>query len=449
MKHSSTPGRGARASQMCCPRQHSERTNGALVRCFGRNHCSDGVMTLVLSSVLAVFALPVLVYQLAAAWCSRRKLSGRRGDCGFQLCSGLCCCRFCQRYHSSAWEIEDAAFKKSLRHQLVHVRGVGENQYAETKLHFVCLSDTHMQHDKIKVPDGDVLVHTGDFTNHGTLQQTIDFAEWFASQPHKIKICVPGNHDAIFDKHYWQNFWSDWSRPSRHETRSIEGSDGDLPDGLHVDAIEAFQSRGIHVLIDRALYLHIVPNGGGITVASEVKELNKQTMVIYGSPWVTRYASWQTGFNKSDEEMAEHWKRIVQDHRTQSSTNGSRVPEHIDLLLTHMPPKGIGDMEPGGARQGCPHLLKAVRELSPAVHVFGHVHSDMGTEILKANGGPRHATHCINAASVCDYYWVGSRSPMIFDLCPSIQTQTQSTSSVNMTGPSNVIVHANTAKKEV
>ena len=74
-------------------------------------------------------------------------------------------------------------------------------------------------------------------------------------------------------------------------------------------------------------------------------------------------------------------------------------------------------MEPGGTKHGCPHLLEALRQLSPRVHVFGHVHSDAGLHILEGEG--KNRTHCINAASVCDYYWTGSRKPFAFDLSPT------------------------------
>jgi Icc-related predicted phosphoesterase len=59
----------------------------------------------------------------------------------------------------------------------------------------VCISDTHNQHNRIKLPDGDVLVHAGDFTNAGTKKEAFDFIEWFACQPHQHKVLVHGNHD--------------------------------------------------------------------------------------------------------------------------------------------------------------------------------------------------------------------------------------------------------------
>ena len=33
------------------------------------------------------------------------------------------------------------------------------------------VSDTHNMHDRCEVPEGDVLIHCGDFTNKGTLKE--------------------------------------------------------------------------------------------------------------------------------------------------------------------------------------------------------------------------------------------------------------------------------------
>ncbi len=62
----------------------------------------------------------------------------------------------------------------------------------------VCISDTHEQHRKIKVPDGDLLIHAGDLTFNGAPAKVGDFLHWFESQPHKHKIFIAGNHDFFF-----------------------------------------------------------------------------------------------------------------------------------------------------------------------------------------------------------------------------------------------------------
>lgn len=66
-------------------------------------------------------------------------------------------------------------------------------------MRIVCISDTHDLHPVLKVPDGDVLVHAGDATAHGTEAQVREFCEWFSSQPHPHKIFIAGNHDWLFE----------------------------------------------------------------------------------------------------------------------------------------------------------------------------------------------------------------------------------------------------------
>ena len=58
------------------------------------------------------------------------------------------------------------------------------------------LSDTHGCHGELKkLPDADIVVHSGDFSMVGTESEAIDFLNWFCdlTYPHKIFIC--GNHD--------------------------------------------------------------------------------------------------------------------------------------------------------------------------------------------------------------------------------------------------------------
>jgi len=62
-------------------------------------------------------------------------------------------------------------------------------------MRLVLLSDTHDLHDRIVVPDGDVLIHAGDSTGRGTPEQLAEFAAFFRAQPHAHKIVIAGNHD--------------------------------------------------------------------------------------------------------------------------------------------------------------------------------------------------------------------------------------------------------------
>ena len=65
---------------------------------------------------------------------------------------------------------------------------------------FVCLADTHCLHNKIEVPDGDVLLHAGDFTMRGKEKNIRDFSDFLGKLPHEHKIVIAGNHDLLFEK---------------------------------------------------------------------------------------------------------------------------------------------------------------------------------------------------------------------------------------------------------
>ena len=56
----------------------------------------------------------------------------------------------------------------------------------------VFVSDTHAQFGELKLPHGDVLVHTGDITfcARGGLNALRDFNTQLAAQPHAHKIVI-------------------------------------------------------------------------------------------------------------------------------------------------------------------------------------------------------------------------------------------------------------------
>ena len=50
-----------------------------------------------------------------------------------------------------------------------------------------------------KIPEGDVLIHAGDFTRCGNLQEVREFNKWLETLPHKHKLVIAGNHELSFD----------------------------------------------------------------------------------------------------------------------------------------------------------------------------------------------------------------------------------------------------------
>ena len=45
-------------------------------------------------------------------------------------------------------------------------------------MRFVLLSDTHGLHEHVKIPNGDVLIHCGDYTNSGMKEELDNFFEY-------------------------------------------------------------------------------------------------------------------------------------------------------------------------------------------------------------------------------------------------------------------------------
>jgi Icc-related predicted phosphoesterase len=71
---------------------------------------------------------------------------------------------------------------------------------ARTALRLVLLSDTHQRHREVEVPDGDILIHAGDFTMFSKSMSAIgDFNTWLGELPHQHKIVVPGNHEFFLE----------------------------------------------------------------------------------------------------------------------------------------------------------------------------------------------------------------------------------------------------------
>lgn len=78
---------------------------------------------------------------------------------------------------------------------------------------FVCISDTHSQKDfRHPIPDGDVLIHAGDFTMVGKKSEVKEFHDFITSQSHEHKVVIAGNHDIPFDEENYESLYGYWQR---------------------------------------------------------------------------------------------------------------------------------------------------------------------------------------------------------------------------------------------
>lgn len=79
-------------------------------------------------------------------------------------------------------------------------RALGIDLFRETinkkPIKILQISDTHNKHNELtNLPEADIIIHCGDFTELGTEEETLDFLNWFIELSYKHKIFITGNHD--------------------------------------------------------------------------------------------------------------------------------------------------------------------------------------------------------------------------------------------------------------
>ena len=123
------------------------------------------------------------------------------------------------------------------------------------------LSDTHMKHEEIPLPKGDIIIHAGDSLSSGITIELHEFLKWYQHTPYPTKILVAGNHDWVFQ-----------TTPDLAKRLCIVG--------------------GITYLEDSSITL----NG----------------IKIYGSPWQSEFGGWAFNLPRG-ELLKDKWDLIPED----------------------------------------------------------------------------------------------------------------------------------------
>ncbi|TFK21206.1 hypothetical protein FA15DRAFT_672766 [Coprinopsis marcescibilis] len=222
------------------------------------------------------------------------------------------------------------------------LRSLGEMEYVKEDggqwTRFVCISDTHSK--TFDVPLGDVLLHSGDLSNLGTVRGLTATMEWLYGLPHKVKIIIAGNHDLTLHKDYYRDSWSRWHREPEDYKKIIELMTG-----------ERAKKAGIVYLEDTSCTFSVGPG--------------RREWTVYGSPWSPYFHDWAFNYksDKAEELVASY--------------------SNADILLTHGPPERVFDFTRTKEHVGCPSLAShlASGRLRPRIHSFGHIHESRGAHI--------------------------------------------------------------------
>jgi Icc-related predicted phosphoesterase len=197
-------------------------------------------------------------------------------------------------------------------------------------MNIVSISDIH-QYFPRDLPQGDVLTVSGDIcfaarTDYEAQYHHIKlFIMWCETllddKRYKDIVFVAGNHDGVFQQMMVKN------QPIREIAFRKE-----LPAHIHYLRDSMAEIDGVK---------------------------------FYGTPWTTEFCSW--AFNASEGEL--------------DVTHYSKIPEGVDVLLTHGPVYGKNDRlgNPynrwGPEKLGSKALLKHCLRAKPSWVIFGHIHS--------------------------------------------------------------------------
>ncbi|KAK7014143.1 hypothetical protein VNI00_019381 [Paramarasmius palmivorus] len=192
-----------------------------------------------------------------------------------------------------------------------------------SKIRVVCISDTHNSHlSQPPLPDGDILIHSGDLTQSGSKQELDAALSWLNSQPHPHKLFIAGNHDSCLVS----------PETRLHITMTFPG-------------LVYLENESTDVVV-RGHNLH-----------------------IYGSPYTPKHGSFVFQYPRV---------RVHEQGDSSSHDIWSSIPPLADIVITHGPPFAHLDLN----GTGCYALLKALWRVRPRLHVFGHVHGGRGVEFV-------------------------------------------------------------------
>lgn len=245
-------------------------------------------------------------------------------------------------------------------------------------MRIVTISDTHNRHKRLTsnaefpnvLPEGDLLIHAGDFSGVGTKSEVDNFLEWLVKIRYKFTygiVFIAGNHDRSFDTKYM-----------------YEHEDYDLFD-MHQEPSKPFwlKARLSEEQLENKKIYYL--ENTSVEIAG---------IKIWGSPYTPWFHGDRWAFNRRrGNDIKVIWDTI---------------PNDTNIIVTHGPAMYKLDYVPHDKHYaGCEDLNYAIRKIKPVLHVAGHIHEGYGYE------QDEHTTY-INP-SICNHRYEPVNKPIVFD----------------------------------
>ncbi|KAH8898905.1 Ser/Thr protein phosphatase family protein [Thozetella sp. PMI_491] len=212
----------------------------------------------------------------------------------------------------------------------------------QQQVRLLILSDTHDNSFPLPLPAVDVVIHCGDLTMIGGLSNYRRALDCLAACSAEVKLVIAGNHD---------------NEPSR--AHALFTSD-------------TYTSRGVRFLQEGT---------------HEIALHDGRRFKVYASPYTPAFGGYAFGYTPEED-------------RFNSKGSLGRIPESVDIVVTHGPPQPPGSAAQisdasksyrldlsKGEHLGCPRLWEAIVRVKPKLHCFGHIHEGHGAQMAKFDGG--------------------------------------------------------------
>jgi len=208
---------------------------------------------------------------------------------------------------------------------------------------FLIISDTHSKPLQSH-PECDVVLHCGDLTEDGTPESISSAIKDLQAINAELKLAIAGNHEISLDKQYWLS----------------EG--GELSE--HLKAVATVEKVSSVTFLKEGTHRFTLKSGASFS--------------IHASPYTPKYGCSAFQYATDEDrynppERTPSWAKNV-------GTTTSIIPPNVDIVMTHGPPKYILDMARDGNSVGCDHLRRAIGNIRPKLHCFGHVHNGYGAQ---------------------------------------------------------------------
>lgn len=218
----------------------------------------------------------------------------------------------------------------------------------------VVISDTHNKHNQLKLPEGDVLIHCGDFSGMGRPSEVKNFLNWFRRQPHEHKVFIAGNHDLSFER-------------------------------------------------DPAFKNEMLKEFGELNYL-ENSEVVIEGIKFWGSPWQPEFHNWAFNYPRGGDFCNQLWNQIPRD--TDVVMTHGPMKNILDKCQRTYPSNDNRYPD----RAGCEILRHRIEEIGTVkYHLCGHVHEAYGMDYFTLN------TICVNA-STCNLRYQPINAPVVLEI---------------------------------